>query len=261
MKKKDSRLAPLDEIPKDLCFQPERDRVRMLPVNTWSCLILDTADKVAHLGGKEGFELYYYLAQYLEGMQTKYAGAEEAAMREYVNEHYVRWNWMKGKEFAALLSKYGIEIQVPRPGRVELEPVDIAYMEVIPGYKEALEAAMEVYNTTVDAAQEALDHATVDAYYIFEEALREVERIYAEEIAALKPGDEQGRMMIDLHYDSGIAKAKAAYTLAITKANNTFSATVNNAEAAYNKAKKEASTKFKYQLKGVSVTIPPAIRY
>ena len=157
MKKKDLKNPLLKDIPKDLQFVPCRDRMGILPTDTWSCLILDTVDKVVPLGGKEGLQLYYYLSQYAEGMSTKWGGDEEAQVTAYVDANYVWYSRAQYLEFSASMAKYTPEAIPGTLPSSEIEPVDIAFAEVIPGYLEFIKAAMETYNGKVTVAQAALD--------------------------------------------------------------------------------------------------------
>jgi hypothetical protein len=56
---------------------------------SWSCLVLDTADRLAPMIGGPAFELYYRIAQEMEAAQTGYGGAEESKIRQIFEDRYV----------------------------------------------------------------------------------------------------------------------------------------------------------------------------
>jgi len=98
VKKQGLNPSPDKGIPEDIEFRENRDLMGYIPNETWSCLTLDAADKAAPLLGKEGYALYYYMAQAQEALATKYQGEGEAEAFAYVQEHYVKWSEDQGKE-------------------------------------------------------------------------------------------------------------------------------------------------------------------
>ena len=67
----------------------QRDIYGQMSRAGWSCLVLDTADKLAPMLGREGMELYFRFAQAYEAYQTEWEGVGEAQVQTILGEYYV----------------------------------------------------------------------------------------------------------------------------------------------------------------------------
>jgi len=79
-----------DDIEKsDIQELDQRDIYGQMSRAGWSCLVLDTADKLAPMLGREGMELYFRFAQAYEAYQTEWEGVGEAQVQSILGEYYV----------------------------------------------------------------------------------------------------------------------------------------------------------------------------
>jgi len=70
-------------------IRSDQDLFGQMSLKSWSCLVLDTADKLAPMIGSPALELYYRMAQQVEAGFTGYEGAEEAEIRRIFESQYV----------------------------------------------------------------------------------------------------------------------------------------------------------------------------
>lgn len=88
----------------------DRDYFGQLTQKSWSCITLDTADKLVKFAGKPGLELYYRMSQQVEAYSTGFEGAEEAALRRILNEQYVQRSL---DEYRALFPRIEAPFKLP----------------------------------------------------------------------------------------------------------------------------------------------------